>query len=99
MSVLHAPTKRLTVQEYEELGRAGFFDPEERVELLHGQIIPMSPIGIRHATAVNRLTKYFIRNARDRFDVSPQNPFKLDAESQPQPDLTLIDVACDSPAR
>ncbi len=99
MSLLHAPTYRWSVEGYEELGRAGFFAPNERVELLHGEIIVMSPIGYRHALAVNRLTKFLIRHSRDRFEVSTQNPFNLDEHSQPQPDLALLDPACDSVPR
>ena len=53
----------------------------------------MSPIGIRHATAVRLLNKFFDRRARDRYEVDPQNPLNLDARSQPQPDITLLDPA------
>lgn len=96
MSLLHAPTYRWTVEEYEELGRAGIFDGEKRVELLNGEIVVMSPIGYRHATAVNRLTKFFVLHARDRYIVSPQHPVKLDPRSAPQPDLALLHPSCDS---
>jgi Uma2 family endonuclease len=95
MSVLHAPTYRWTVEEYEELGRTGFFNENDRVELLNGEIVIMSPIGYRHATAVTRLTNFLARRSGGRFDVSPQNPFNLDPRSQPQPDLTLLDPKCD----
>lgn len=95
MSVLHAPTYRWTVEEYEELGRKGIFDEDDRVELLNGEIVIMSPIGVRHATAVTRLNNYLARKSRERFNVSPQNPFNLDEYSQPQPDLTLLDPVCD----
>jgi Uma2 family endonuclease len=93
MNQLHATPYRWSVEEYEELGRAGFFQGDQRVELFKGEIIAMSPIGYRHATAVNRLTKFFVRKARDRFEVSTQNPFDLDDRSQPQPDLCLFDPA------
>jgi Uma2 family endonuclease len=96
MSVLHAPTYRWTVEEYEELGRAGIFDENDRVELLNGEIIVMSPIGYRHATAVNRLIKFFIQRARDRYIATPGNPFILDERSEPQPDLCLADSAIDT---
>ncbi len=94
MSAVHAPTYRWTVAQYEGLGRAGFFANGERVELLNGEIVIMSPIGYRHATAVTLLNNFFARRSRDRFYVSPQNPFHLDAHSQPEPDLTLLDPAC-----
>src|ERR1700728_2233875 len=96
MSVLHAPTYRWTVEEYEELGRTGILDENDRVELLNGEIIVMSPIGYRHATAVNRLTRFFVLHGRDRFVVTPSNPFILDEHSEPQPDLCLADLAIDT---
>jgi len=99
MNVLHAPTYRWTVEEYEELGRVGIFDENDRVELLNGEIVIMSPIGHRHATAVTRLNNYLARKSDGRYDVSPQNPFNLDEHSQPQPDLTLLDPVCDRQPR
>ncbi|MEI9896133.1 MAG: Uma2 family endonuclease [Chthoniobacter sp.] len=93
MSVLHAPTYRWTVEEYEELGRAGILGENDRIELLNGELIVMSPIGYRHATAVRLLTNVLAQRSRGRFEVDPQNPFNLDDASQPQPDLTLVDPA------
>lgn len=96
MSVLHAPTYRWTVEEYEELGRTGFFTEDDRVELLNGEIVIMSPIGYRHAKAVTRLNNFLVKRSGDQFNVSPQNPFNLDPRSQPQPDLSLLDPICDT---
>jgi Uma2 family endonuclease len=91
MSVLHAPTYHWTVEEYEKLNGAGIFTESDRVELLNGEIIVMSPIGYRHATAVARLTKFFVRHGRDRYELHPQNPFVLDERSEPHPDIFLVD--------
>jgi Uma2 family endonuclease len=99
MSTLHAPTYRWTVEEYEELGRAGFFQGDKRVELFNGEIIAMSPIGFRHATAVRLLTNFFAQRARHRFEVDPQNPIVLDNVSEPRPDLTLLDPAVSNARR
>jgi Uma2 family endonuclease len=96
MSVLHAPTYHWTVEEYEELGRVGILDENDRVELLNGEIIVMSPIGYRHATAVNRLTRFLVLHASERFIVTPGNPFILDEHSEPQPDLCLADPVIDT---
>jgi len=91
MNVMHAPTYRWTVEEYEKLGETGIFHEDDRVELLNGEIIIMSPTGYRHAQAVTRLNNFFARRSEGRFDVSPQNPFNLDEHSQPQPDICLLD--------
>jgi Uma2 family endonuclease len=93
MSLLHAPTYRWSVEKYEELGRAGFFQGDQRVELFDGEIIAMSPIGYRHATAVRLLNSFFVERAHGRYQVDPQNPFNLDDKSQPQPDIALLDSA------
>ena len=90
MSSLHAPVYRWTVEEYEALGRAGFFQENDQVELLNGEIVVRSPIGYRHAQTVNRLTEFFVLHARKRYVVAPGNPIYLDPHSEPQPDLCLL---------
>ena len=96
MNVVHAPTYEWTVEEYEKLNGAGIFNESDRVELLNGEIVVMSPVGYRHATAVNRLTMFFARRSRGRYVLSPQNPFVLDTRSEPQPDLCLLDPLVDT---
>jgi hypothetical protein len=43
--------KLLTSAEYHELGRLGVLTEDDRVELIEGEVVPMSPIGSRHAGA------------------------------------------------
>src|SRR5437867_12437224 len=55
-------TKRLfSVDEYHRMGESRILHPAERVELIDGEIIRMSPIGRRHAVCVARATTFFIR--------------------------------------
>lgn len=50
------PCSRLfTVDEYERMAATGIFGEDDRVELIDGEIVTMTPIGSRHAGAVNRL--------------------------------------------
>ena len=58
---IEAPKKLFTVEEYYKMADAGIFAPEDRVELIDGEIIQMSPIGIRHAGCVNGATQVFVR--------------------------------------
>ena len=72
------------------MGERGAFAPGERVELLGGEIIEMSPIGSLHARCVNLLSEFLNRNFSDNFIVSTQNPIILDDLSEPQPDIALL---------
>ena len=83
-------TYRFSVEEFNKLGEAGIFDEDDRVELLDGEIIVMSPIGTQHAGIVMRLNWTLQRHLGDRVLLNPQNPAVLDEFSEPLPDLTLL---------
>jgi len=81
---------RFSVEEYHHLWETGFFKPEDRVELLDGEIIIMSPVGLRHVQAGNWIVECLVEQARRRYMVSPGNPVWLHAHSEPQPDMMLV---------
>ena len=90
------PTRRrFTIDDYHRMGEAGIFHEDDRVELLDGEIVEMSPIGTRHTGGVNRLTALFTRRLGRRAVVSVQNPIVLDDYSEPQPDLTILAARSD----
>jgi Uma2 family endonuclease len=68
----------------------GVLRPEDRVELIRGEILQMSPIGPRHQAAVNGATRLMVRLAGDDAIVQPQGTVKLDQFSAPQPDFALL---------
>lgn len=78
-----------TVDEYHRMVEAGILHEDDRVELLDGEIVEMTPIGPRHAGTVNLLNRLLIEGLRGRGVVTPQNPFLLDYRSEPQPDLCV----------
>jgi len=82
--------KRFTVDDYYRMAEAGILKPTDRVELIEGEIVEMSPIGDRHAMAVNRATMMFARGLGDKVVVSVQNAAHIDLYNEPQPDLVLI---------
>ncbi len=85
------PTRhRFTIDDYHRMGEAGIFHEDDRVELLDGEIVEMSPIGTRHTGGVNRLNHLFTSRLGRRVVVSVQNPLILDDFSEPQPDLTIL---------
>ncbi len=79
-----------TVEEYRRMAEAGVFRPGERVELIEGEIVEMSPIGRRHANCVNNLNRLLVLGLRERAIVSPQNSLQISLRSEPQPDLTVL---------
>src|SRR2546425_9806497 len=86
---------RFSVTDYYRMAETGVLKPGDRVELLDGKIIDMSPIGPLHSGAVNRLIRLFGKMAGGRWLVSAQNPVHLDEFSEPQPDLMLLKPAAD----
>jgi Uma2 family endonuclease len=78
------------VDEYYRMADAGILTEDDRVELIEGEIIEMSPIGDRHAACVDGLTKLLVQRVRDAAIVRVQNPIRLSDLIEPQPDLGLL---------
>lgn len=79
-----------SVTEYHRALDAGILGEDDRVELIEGEIIRMTPAGSRHAACVKRLLRLFSRTVSDRAIISIQDPIRLGEQSEPQPDLTLL---------
>ena len=84
------PRHRLTVADYHRLGEAGILDEDDQVELLEGQLVDMSPIGPRHALAVDALMETLVLAVAGRASVRVQNPITLDGGSELQPDVAVV---------
>lgn len=72
------------------MAQAGILAEDDRLELIDGDLIDMTPIGSRHAGAVKRLASLLGSAVREAAIVSVQDPVQLDRYSQPQPDLALL---------
>jgi Uma2 family endonuclease len=83
------PRRLFTVDEYYEMARVGILKPDERVELLDGEIVAMNPIGSPHAWCVTRLMEVFAPLI-GRIRVSLQNPLRLGHRSEPEPDIVVV---------
>ena len=81
---------RFTVKDYHRMAEADIFDPDDRVELIDGEVVKMAPIDSRHAGCVNRLNYLFVSRLGTRAVVAPQNPVEVDDYSEPQPDLVVL---------
>ena len=93
--------RRITRAEYDQMVAMGLFEGE-RIELLHGLLVHMSPIGTRHDEAVMRLTELLVLALAGRARVGPQCAFAASDDSEPQPDLAVLplgDYSQEHPAR
>ncbi|WP_376790048.1 Uma2 family endonuclease [Thermoflexus sp.] len=79
-----------TVEEYHRMAEVGILSEDDRVELIEGELIAMSPIGSRHAACVKRLVRLLDRAVGERAIVSAQDPIRLGRHSEPQPDVALL---------
>jgi Uma2 family endonuclease len=79
-----------TASEYNRMAEAGILTEDDRVELIEGEIVEMSPIGSRHAACVNRLNMLLSRQAGQLSIVSVQNPIVVGDYSEPEPDVAVL---------
>ena len=83
--------RRFTLDEYHRMGEAGILGEDDRVELIEGEIVVMTPIGSLHASTVARIQAFFTLRLAERAVVWTQNPVLLPALiSEPQPDVMLL---------
>jgi len=82
--------KRFTVDEYHRMGEIGVLTEDDRVELIEGEVVKMTPIGNRHLGCVNAATAMLTIAVAGRAVVSVQNPVQLSNLSESQPDLVIL---------
>ncbi|MBI5471933.1 MAG: Uma2 family endonuclease [Ignavibacteriae bacterium] len=83
-------TRRFTVDEYYKMAEAGILRENDRVELIDGEILEMSPIGIRHFWSLNLLIKTIGNLLPNNIIISPQNPLRVDESNDLLPDIVLV---------
>jgi Uma2 family endonuclease len=79
-----------TVEDYHQMAAAGIFHPEERVELIAGQIIRMSAKGTAHTAAVRRTANVLRNLLFNQAEVYTQDPIQLNDFSEPEPDVAVV---------
>ncbi len=79
-----------TVDEYHQMLKVGILAADERVELLSGQILEMSPQEPPHAATTRRASRYLDRRLEELADVRTQLPITLKPNSEPEPDIAIV---------
>jgi Uma2 family endonuclease len=86
-----AATRRLfTRQEYHRMGEVGILTRSDRVELIRGEIVKMSPQGRRHRAFIDNLTQLLGARLSGRAIVSIQMPIALTDDTEPEPDVQIL---------
>jgi Uma2 family endonuclease len=80
-----------TRADYERLVAAGVFGPGDRVELLEGEIIEMSPEKSRHAATVDLALEALRSAFGSSHTIRVQHPLAVSTSSEPQPDLAVVE--------
>ena len=88
------PLHRFTIDDYHQIGDLGLLEGQ-RVELLKGQIVDMSPIKPKHAGVVAFLLHHLSRQLSEAYIVNAQNPIALSDQSEPEPDVSILRYRAD----
>jgi Uma2 family endonuclease len=88
--MLETKVRTWTVEEYHRMLSAGILAEDERVELLSGQILEMSPQEPPHSATNRRTSRYLDRLLAEIADVRTQLPITLRPDSEPEPDIAIV---------
>ena len=87
------PRLRWTLDEFERLGELGIFTEEDRIELIDGELVPMSPKGNRHEVVRTAILNWLRRNLPDEFDLCVEPGWRA-AGSYCEPDFLVGPAGC-----
>ncbi|MFY9570398.1 MAG: Uma2 family endonuclease, partial [Blastocatellia bacterium] len=79
-----------TVDDYYRMAKGGVFSEDDRVELIEGEVVEMSPIGSTHQGCVDELSLILAERMGRSAIVRVQGPVHIDEYSEPQPDICLL---------
>src|ERR1043166_831922 len=82
--------RRFTADDYYRMGEAGILSARDRVGLIDGEVVTMSPIGSAHSSSVARANRALVTAVGEDAIVRPQLPVRLSTYDEPQPDLALL---------
>ena len=82
--------RRWTVDEYYRMAEVGLLGPDERTELIDGEVLRMSPQNSRHATVIGRVERALRGVLPEGLHLRTQMPLRLSQETEPEPDLAVV---------
>jgi Uma2 family endonuclease len=81
---------RFSLDDYHSMVEAGVLKADQRVELIEGEVVEMSPIGKLHASCVKRLNALLAARLNQQAIIGIQDPVQTGSFSEPQPDVGLL---------
>ena len=81
---------QFTVADFMRMGEAGILSEDDRVELIDGEVLAMSPVGANHAAVVKRLNALFARLIASNAILGVQDPIQLNDYSELVPDIAIL---------
>jgi hypothetical protein len=83
-------TRRWTRAEYARLIDTGVFHPDERLELIGGELIVRERRGASHSLAIELINEALRAAFGAGWRIRVQLPVALDDESEPEPDFSIV---------
>jgi Uma2 family endonuclease len=80
---------RFTVADIEAMVAAGILDEDERVELIEGELVPMSPKGSRHEVLKVALNRLWQKACPDDLQIAQETTFRLSRDTYLEPDFVV----------
>ena len=87
------PRRVFTVAELEQMTAAGILDEDERIELIGGEVVPMSPKGNHHEVLKSALTIYWARRLPDDVLFVTETTFRFTDDTYLEPDFVFYPKA------
>ncbi len=84
------PRWAFSVMDVERMVQVGLIDPDERLELIGGELVPMAPKGIAHETLKALLLEQWIPAKPNTVMIVPETTFRLSDQTFLEPDLLVL---------
>ena len=87
------PRRAFTVKDVERMVEVGLIDEDERIELIGGEIVPMSPKGNHHEVLKTKLLRFWMRMAPEELELTPETTLRLSKDTYLEPDIVVYRLA------
>ena len=88
--------RKFSIDEYHQLVDLGFFSENDRIELIRGEIIEMSPKRTPHSVCNSLLWKQLYELIGKQAEIRVQEPIILSSNSEPEPDVVIAKKKADN---